>query len=108
MIERLYPGGYVTELPSSVHPIEGVSTSTGTETLHPGVFVEEVPFSAKPIDGVSTSTPAPAPPWTGHHPADPGGTQLELFAWLADGLLYRAGLVGDADSHARRHRHPPL
>jgi hypothetical protein len=83
------------------------------ESLYPGVFVSEVPFNAKPIDGVSTSTTAlraaayavlpnpPAPQWTDRNSCDPGVTQLELLCWLADGLLARTGLGG----HAARRDH---
>lgn len=33
--------------------------------------------------------PASAPDWTGHTDSDPGITLLELFAFLAEGLIYR-------------------
>jgi len=34
--------------------------------------------------------PALAPDWTDHNPADPGITLVELFAWLAEMLVYQA------------------
>ena len=34
--------------------------------------------------------PAVAPGWTDHNPGDPGITLLELFAWLAEMLVYQA------------------
>lgn len=37
--------------------------------------------------------PAHTPEWTNPVPGDPGRTLLELFAWLADTLLYRANLI---------------
>ena len=37
--------------------------------------------------------PGHTPEWTNHGPADPGRTMIELFAWLADTLLYRVNLI---------------
>lgn len=37
--------------------------------------------------------PAHTPEWTNPVPGDPGVTLLELFAWLADTILYRANLI---------------
>jgi len=37
--------------------------------------------------------PAHTPEWTHPRIGDPGQTQLELFAWLVDSLLYRANLI---------------
>jgi len=84
------------------------------ETLYPGVYIVEVPFHAKPIDGVSTSTgpfvaagPAaaevqlphtPSPDWTQAGPADPGITLLELLAFLGDSLQFRSA-AGSLDRH---------
>ena len=77
------------------------------EYLAPGVYVTEIASGAKSIDGVSTSTAdligrsvitelqrlsgRPAPDWTDHNGHDPGVALLELFAWLTESLLYRAG-----------------
>ena len=35
------------------------------------------------------------PGWTNHNPSDPGMTLVELFAWLAEMLIYRANRVPD-------------
>lgn len=45
------------------------------------------------VDELVARIPAHTPEWT--HPAvgDPGRTLIELFAWLADTLLYRANLI---------------
>jgi hypothetical protein len=76
------------------------------ERLYPGVYVTEIPFAAKPIDGVATS-PAQndltatasrsaalpsvaAPDWTRDNGSDPGVTFLQLSAWLGESLLFRA------------------
>jgi len=109
MIERLYPGVYVTEVAFNATPIAGVPTST--EGLHPGVFVTEVPFNARPIDGVSTTAASfgalpSAPAWTDHNQGDPGVTLLELFSWTAESLLYRAGPVGDELRRAHALQQP--
>ncbi|MGH6905775.1 MAG: putative baseplate assembly protein, partial [Geminicoccaceae bacterium] len=37
--------------------------------------------------------PAHTPEWANPQPGDPGRTVIELFAWLAESLLYRANLV---------------
>ena len=37
--------------------------------------------------------PAHTPEWTHPRPGDPGRTLIELFAWLADTVLYRANLI---------------
>lgn len=37
--------------------------------------------------------PAHTPEWTPQQVGDPGRTLLELFAWLADTVLYRANLI---------------
>jgi len=37
--------------------------------------------------------PAHTPEWTNPRQGDPGRTLIELFAWLADTILYRANLV---------------
>lgn len=39
--------------------------------------------------------PAWAPEWTNHNPSDPGITLIELFAYLAEVLLYRLNRVTD-------------
>lgn len=37
--------------------------------------------------------PAHTPEWTHPRPGDPGRTLIDLFAWLADTVLYRANLI---------------
>src|SRR4051812_30811245 len=37
--------------------------------------------------------PAHTPEWTNPRVGDPGRTLIELFAWLADTLLYRVNLI---------------
>jgi len=39
------------------------------------------------------SIPAHTPEWTIQQTGDPGRTLIELFAWLADSILYRANLI---------------
>lgn len=39
--------------------------------------------------------PAYAPDWTDHNPSDPGIALLELFAWLAEMLIYRTDQIAD-------------
>src|SRR5262249_12635681 len=39
--------------------------------------------------------PSLAPAWTDHNPSDPGIVLLELFAWLAEIVLYRLDRVPD-------------
>src|SRR4051794_3891664 len=39
--------------------------------------------------------PAHASEWTDHNPSDPGIALLELFAWLAEMLIYRADQIPD-------------
>ena len=40
--------------------------------------------------------PAHAPEWTNHNRSDPGITLIELFAWLAEMLIYRTNQVPEA------------
>ncbi len=83
------------------------------EYLAPGVYVEEYEANAQPIPGVSTSIDGAtarslidrfkdlAPhDWTGFNESDPGITLVELFAWLAEVLLYRTGGATDARREA--------
>jgi hypothetical protein len=42
--------------------------------------------------------PAFAPEWTDHNPSDPGIALLELFAWLAEMLIFRADQISDAQT----------
>jgi predicted phage baseplate assembly protein len=45
------------------------------------------------IDELIARIPAHTPEWTNPRLGDPGRTLIELFAWLADTLLYRANLI---------------
>jgi hypothetical protein len=45
------------------------------------------------VQDLLASIPAHTPEWTNPQPGDPGRTLLELFAWLADTILYRANLI---------------
>jgi len=86
------------------------------EYLAPGVYLEESDFGVKPIAGVSTSAidietaralvaaiesiiERTQPDWTRSNDTDPGVTLIELFAWVAEGLLFRSG----DDSDRRRN-----
>jgi len=61
-----------------------------------------VPFTPPALDDRSyddlvqemiANIPAHTPEWTNPQPGDPGRTLIELFAWLADTILYRANLI---------------
>jgi hypothetical protein len=45
------------------------------------------------VQEMLASIPAHTPEWTSTQPGDPGRTLIELFAWLADTILYRANLI---------------
>lgn len=45
------------------------------------------------VDELLARIPAHTPEWAPAQTGDPGRTMLELFAWLADTVLYRANLV---------------
>ena len=45
------------------------------------------------VEEMLARIPAHTPEWTHPREGDPGRTLIELFAWLADTLLYRANLV---------------
>ena len=74
MVERLYPGVYVTEVPCHAKTIEGVSTAT-THT--------------NPLPAREAQLPnEPTPAWTQHNDSDPGVTLLQMFAWLNESTLF--------------------
>jgi hypothetical protein len=50
------------------------------------------------VDELRALIPTYNPEWTNYNPSDPGITLIELFAWLAEMLIYRADQVPD------RHR----
>jgi uncharacterized phage protein gp47/JayE len=45
------------------------------------------------VDQARALIPTYAPQWTDHNPSDLGITLIELFAWLAEGLIYRLNRV---------------
>ncbi|ALP53814.1 hypothetical protein Tel_12095 [Candidatus Tenderia electrophaga] len=45
------------------------------------------------VEELLARVPAHTPEWTPQQNGDPGRTLLELFAWLADTVLYRANLI---------------
>jgi len=47
------------------------------------------------VDELRKKIPLYTPEWSDHNVSDPGITLLELFAWLADSLLYRANQIPD-------------
>lgn len=84
MVERLYPGVYVTEVASQVKPIEGVATATA------------------PMAPLHARLPEHTPAWTNHNDSDPGGTLLQTFAWLSELTLF-----GASPNPAGRRVHAP-
>ena len=79
------------------------------EYLSPGVYVEEMDAGVKPIPGVPTSVDRAAleslaadfrkamqtsvPGWTDLPESDPGVTLVELFAFVAESLIFRANEI---------------
>ncbi|MCX4821036.1 baseplate J/gp47 family protein [Streptomyces sp. NBC_01142] len=47
------------------------------------------------VDEMRALIPRYAPEWTDHNPSDLGITLIELFAWLAEGVIYRLNRVPD-------------
>ena len=47
------------------------------------------------VDELRALIPQYAPAWTDHNPSDIGITLIELFAWLAESLIYRLNQVPD-------------
>ncbi len=45
------------------------------------------------VEELLSRIPGHTPEWTHARVGDPGRTMLELFAWLADSILYRANLI---------------
>jgi hypothetical protein len=77
MVQHLYPGVYVTEVPFHARPIEGVATSTAEAgAAHGGEFSAQVPT---------------APDWTQHNGHDPGLTMMQLLSWLGESSTFRMG-----------------
>ncbi|HEY0878482.1 MAG TPA: hypothetical protein VGE10_08505 [Zeimonas sp.] len=86
------------------------------EYLAPGVYLEETDSTPTPIPGVSTSIDdatartltesvrrvVNVPDWTDSNESDPGVTLIELFAWLAESLVYGQDGASRARSDAAR------
>jgi len=49
------------------------------------------------VDEAKRRIPQYCPEWTDHNVSDPGVTLIELFAWMADIILYRLNKVPDRD-----------
>ena len=80
MTEYLAPGVYLEESDAGVKPIPGVSTST--------IDIETAEALVVAIESIVERT---QPNWTRSNDADPGVTLIELFAWVAESLLFRSG-----------------
>ncbi len=78
MPEYLYPGVYVEETDAGVNPISGVST-----------LIDRVVLESLGAEFRRTMQ-AYVPEWTDRNESDPGVTLLEVFAFLAESLLFRA------------------
>jgi hypothetical protein len=80
MPQYLYPGVYVEEVSTGVSSIPGVSTSSG-----------------KSLDALASdlrrTIGAYAPDWTDVNESDPGVTLVQVFAFLAENLLYRTDAI---------------
>jgi hypothetical protein len=88
------------------------------EYLFPGVYVEEMDSEVKPIAGIPTSIDGAAleslaadfrramqasfPQWTDPPESDPGVTLLEVFAFLAESLVFRTGEITERGRTAAR------
>jgi hypothetical protein len=80
MPEYLVPGVYLEESDAGVKSISGVSTST--------IDLETARALVAAIEPIIERT---QPGWTRFNGTDPGITLIELFAWVAEGLLFRSG-----------------
>jgi hypothetical protein len=83
------------------------------DLVYPGVYVEEVSAGAESIPGVTSSIDEATlvtlatefrhalkthvPEWTGETASDPGITLLEIFAFLAESLLWRANAIPERE-----------
>jgi hypothetical protein len=88
------------------------------EYLSPGVYVEEMDSGVKPIPGIPTSIDRAAleslaadfrkamqvsfPEWTDPPESDPGVTLLEVFAFVAEGLVFHTGEIPERGLAAAR------
>jgi hypothetical protein len=80
MPEYLAPGVYLEESEAGVKPIPGAPTST--------IDIETARALVTAIESIVERT---QPNWTRSNDADPGTTLIELFAWVAEGLLFQSG-----------------
>jgi len=87
MPEYLYPGVYVEE-GTGVHPTPGIPTDDGALESLAAEF--------------RRSLRAHVPEWTEENESDPGVTLLEIFAFLAESLLFRADRIPRRRSAALR------
>lgn len=78
MIERVYPGVFLTEVAFSATPIEGVPTSTAGAVGPSELLAQAHALVSEP------------PPWTDANTHDPGVTPVQLLAWLGESITYRA------------------
>jgi len=83
MVDRLYPGGFLSELALHATPIDGVATSTPVGGAH----------------AAESHVPAHTPDWTDLAPHDPGVTLLEAWAYAGESLMYRAPHAPHAAAH---------
>jgi hypothetical protein len=90
MPEYLAPGVYVEEVEAQLHPIPGVATSPDEQT-----------WSSIAADFRRTLD-SHTPEWTDVNDSDPGVTILEMFAFLSESLLYRAGQIPERGRVAGR------
>jgi hypothetical protein len=86
MPEYRYPGVYVEEVGTGARPIGGVGTTTAGRVLDPRAFESLAADFRRAVT-------VHAPEWTGRNESDPGVTLVQVFAFLAENLLYRAGHI---------------
>ncbi|WP_437275937.1 hypothetical protein WME90_32440 [Sorangium sp. So ce375] len=55
---------------------------------------------AELVEEARTALPAIHPGWTDHNPSDPGIALIELFAWLTEMLIFRAGRIPESSERA--------
>jgi len=85
MPDLVYPGVYVEEVDAGAESIPGVRSSIGEATL--------AALAAEFQRALRTHVPD----WTGQTVSDPGITLLEIFAFLAEGLLWRADTIPEGE-----------
>jgi hypothetical protein len=90
MPEYLFPGVYVEEMDSEVKPIPGIPTSIDRAALET--------LAADFRNAMQSSVPQ----WTDPAESDPGVTLLEVFAFVAEGLVFRTGEIPERGRAAAR------